>query len=94
VAQCIDANGLKHAVHVAQASGILLSLFCNILLLSSTTSQVDFVSAPASATANDTYLPSMPAQPTGAMSVFNQAEATAATAPAAKNPVAQYNSLV
>lgn len=58
--------------------------------------EVDFASSTAVGE-QDTYLPSMPAQPTA--SVFSQAEATAAmpqpaTAAPAKAQAQQYNSLV
>ena len=57
------------------------------------TEEVDF--AAADAVPQDSYLSSMPSEPTAAPSVFSQAEATAA-APAAADAAApaQYNTMV
>ena len=53
--------------------------------------EMDFAS-PSAVGERDTYLPSMPSQPTAAPSVFTQAEATSASVPEAAK--AQYNSMV
>lgn len=57
------------------------------------TEEVDF--AAADEVPQDSYLSSMPSQPTATPNVFSQAEASAAAAaPAAEAAPAQYNSMV